>query len=87
MKGEFEKRLREGLPDYFEQTEGENFITDALDEARKEFPRCIDCEFMVGDTEGNGHCTLDKEVEGKGCPKDDWFYRWFESEKKTSDRR
>ena len=52
-------------------------IGQLLDEAKKEFPQCLDCDFYVGDYEGNSYCTLDKEVEGRGCPKDTWFLKWF----------
>ena len=41
MKGLFEKRLKKGLPDYFRETDNDNFITRMIDEARKEFEAVV----------------------------------------------
>lgn len=51
-------------------------FNDFINEARKEFSQCLYCEFYVGDGE-NGHCTLDDRVDSVGCPKDEWFKKWF----------
>jgi hypothetical protein len=36
--GELLKELKRGLPDYFEQTDNNNFITEILEKARKDCP-------------------------------------------------
>lgn len=51
-------------------------VEKILDEAKQEFPKCSECHFYVGDGE-DGHCTLDDKVDSVGCPKDNWFKKWF----------
>ena len=39
FEGELKKRIRNCIPDYFKQTDEDNAITWALDEAKKDFPK------------------------------------------------
>lgn len=54
---------------------------EKLRELLLDVPTCVDCEYCVGDMEGNSHCSLDSTelCDGMICP----IQRWaFETKKK-----
>ena len=47
-------------------------LKQKLQQVVKEIPSCIDCEYYLGDEEGNGHCSLSEQqhVDSVCCLKD-----------------
>jgi formamidopyrimidine-DNA glycosylase len=47
-------------------------LKQKLQQLVKEIPSCIDCEYYLGDEEGNGHCSLSEQqhVDSVCCLKD-----------------
>lgn len=81
INGELKKRAKYCLPDWFEQTNNDNYLTQSIDEAKKEFPvRLKVPEFMKFAPETFGCPWSMKEVvEIK-----DWLERWFGSENENN---
>ena len=63
-KGELKKRIKEALPDWWEQTGGDNYIVWALDEAETEFPKLS--------KKAN---TADRILHSIECL--EWVEKWF----------
>ena len=47
-------------------------LKQKLQQLVKETPSCVDCEYCLGDEEGNSHCSLTEQqhIDSVLCPKD-----------------
>ena len=64
--------MKKSLPDYFRETEDDNFITWMFDEAKKEFPKQV-----YQDKYGMKHMRTSFETMEEMT---NWFEKWFGNE-------
>jgi len=72
VEGELQKRIRECMPGYFFETDGDNAISQAIDSAKKEFLMIFNDNKIPEEIDDLSDYMSDNALDIK-----DWFKKWF----------